>query len=99
MARQHLTKNEVRAALRKKKKAGLLPPQECGSPRCGADLTDRTVPAEYAEYRLMFSLAVERLVPSPGGPKERPMAVWECPVCGWRSPKPHPAPDDLLRRA
>lgn len=85
------TKNQIRAALRKKKRAGLLPPQVCGNERCKVDLSDPNVPAEHAMYREMFGLAVERIVEHKAG--RLPQAVWECPVCGWQSKGKHPVAD------
>ena len=66
------TKNEIRAALRKKRKAGLLPPPDC--PKCQADLRDHDVPEKYALYAPMFGLAREL-------PIDSKTAMWLCPVC------------------
>lgn len=67
-----MTKNEVRAALRKKTEAGLLPPQTC--PNCKTDLSDPDVPEKFSAYRAMFGLAREvELDPE--------YAAWTCPAC------------------
>lgn len=68
------TKNQIRGALRKKQKAGLLPPPECPNPTCRADLRDHDVPPQYAQYATMFGLARELQVDSK-------TAMWMCPVC------------------
>lgn len=70
------TKNQIRGMLRRKKKAGLLPPPEC--PNCGADLRDPDVPSEYQVYRSLFGLAREIQI-------DMKTAMWMCPVCqhGW----------------
>lgn len=83
MARDRPTKNQIRASLRKKKKAGLLPPQECPAERCKASLADPTLPEEYALYREMFSLAREVPIDKDG------THVWQCPACGYTWGKHH----------
>lgn len=79
------TKNQIRALLRKKQKAGLLPPQSC--PACKADLADPGVPQKMSSFRLLWSLAREV-------PVSKTEAVWQCPVCShvWQK---HRKPLDL----
>lgn len=72
-----MTKNQLRGMLRKKTRLGLLPPQECANPKCKVDLSDPSVPPEYAPYRAMFGLAREITL----SPTE---AIWECPLCSYR---------------
>lgn len=66
------TKNQIKARLRKKKRAGLLPPPEC--PSCKADLRDYDVPADMKAYASLFGLAREIRV-------DAETLLWVCPVC------------------
>lgn len=68
------TKNQIRGGLRRKQKAGLLPPQKCPNAKCGVDLSDPNVPEEYAQYATMFGLAREV-------PIDAQTAAWQCPAC------------------
>lgn len=71
---------EIQKQIAKKRRAGQLPPQRCTNPRCLTDLSDPTVPSKYEAYRLMFGLAVERVVELREG--QKPLCHWECPACG-----------------
>lgn len=82
------TKNQIRAQLRKKERAGLLPPQEC--PKCKADLSDPDVPEEYLQFRRMFGVSREIRL-------DDLTAAWMCPVCDHVWGK-HLIPDDLKPR-
>lgn len=64
-----------RAALKVMKRRvqnGDVAPQTCTS--CRADLTDTTVPPDYRQFRLLFTLAVERQTTDGG-------YCWQCPFC------------------